>query len=57
LILQSHLQAGVSIGRAQKKKKKANVLFGSSILLMAPERQADFLCTKNSKPSLLTSVT
>jgi hypothetical protein len=39
------------------RKKKANSLLGSSILLMAPERQADFLCTKNSKPSLLTSVT
>jgi hypothetical protein len=43
--------------REKKKKKKANTLLGSSILLMAPERQADFLCTKNSKPSLLTSVT
>jgi hypothetical protein len=43
--------------KAKREKKKANTLLGSSILLMAPERQADFLCTKNSKPSLLTSVT
>ena len=43
--------------RNAKETDEIDTLFGSSILLMAPERQADFLWTKNSKPSLLTSVT